>query len=545
METRLLRQMHVLLVVLLVPQFAQALVDTAWVRRYDGPAHADDWAEAIAVDSQGNVYVTGVTETDTFNGHYDIITLKYGPNGELVWAKQYGSPGTLERPSAVAVDWQGSVYVTGYGNNTILTLKYSSAGQLLWSLPFGSEGGATDLALDALGNALLCGSVLRTADSLDMVTIKYRPNGDSAWVRLLDWAGGDEDARGLSVTPQGGPCVAAAGYDTRPGSTYLTVSYDSNGTRQWLAAYDGPADWDSPFDIAVDSAGCTLVTGSSEGTNTGWDYLTVRLDPAGETLWTRRYNGTANGSDNAYAVAACPRSDVVVTGRTRETSSLYDCTTVMYSGDGSTRWVARYDGPESNWDEGYGAALDSAFNVYVEGASYGTRTTRADFITLCYSGVTGETLWSRRYNSPHDGWDEGRALAVTASGIVCVTGSSGSPTGDKDILTIKYVQNGAVAEKVPLDAGLQRHVPEAAPNPFRARTAISFQIPTGSKADLLVFNAAGRLVKTLVDGVLPAGTHTAAWDGTDDDGQRVPAGVYTIRLTTEQTKQSLKVLVLD
>jgi len=48
METRLLRLMQVLLVVLLVPQFAQALVDTAWVRRYDGPRYGQDWATALS-----------------------------------------------------------------------------------------------------------------------------------------------------------------------------------------------------------------------------------------------------------------------------------------------------------------------------------------------------------------------------------------------------------------------------------------------------------------------------------------------------------------
>jgi len=52
-------------------------------------------------------------------------------------------------------------------------------------------------------------------------------------------------------------------------------------------------------------------------------------------------------------------------------------------------------------------------------------------------------------------------------------------------------------------------------------------------------------VRTLTEGRLPAGVHVVVWDRADDDGQRVPAGVYTIRLTAEQTNQSLKVLVMD
>jgi uncharacterized delta-60 repeat protein len=529
----------------LVASLAQATVDTAWVRRWDGSAHQDDWAEAMTVDSAGNVYVTGVTETDTINGHYDIITLKYGPTGELQWGRQYGNPGTLERPSAVAVDRQGNVYVTGYGNGRILTLKYSSAGQLLWSLPFGSQGGAADLALDVQGNALLCGSVLRTADSFDMVTIKYRPSGDSAWVRLLDWAGGDEDARGLSVAPQGGLCVTAAGYDTRPGSTCLTVSYDSTGTRQWLAVYDGPADWDSPADIAVDSGGSVYVTGKSEGTSSPWDYLTVKYNSAGESLWTRRYNGAANGWDEARAVATDTAGAVIVTGRSFVMSTNPNAATIKYGSDGTLQWVALFGGPIANWGEGNAVAVDETGNVYVGGASAFPGGAYADFATIKYNAA-GETVWVRSYNGPGNSVDNCSASALGRDGSVCVTGRSYGPGGtNQDIVTIRYAERGAVEERATLDAPREVLITWAGPSPFTARTAVNLHLAASGRARLEVHSAAGRLVRTLVDGLLPAGSHTLGWDGTDDDGLRVPAGVYSVRLVTEQVKQSVKVVVLD
>lgn len=69
-----------------------------------------------------------------------------------------------------------------------------------------------------------------------------------------------------------------------------------------------------------------------------------------------------------------------------------------------------------------------------------------------------------------------------------------------------------------------------APNPFNPKTTISFEIARAGSVELTVYDAAGRKVRTLVDGALGAGPHDVAWDGTDDTGQRVASGVYRARL---------------
>lgn len=69
------------------------------------------------------------------------------------------------------------------------------------------------------------------------------------------------------------------------------------------------------------------------------------------------------------------------------------------------------------------------------------------------------------------------------------------------------------------------------PNPFNPETSVPFSLPQSGRTRLAVYDVAGRLVRILVDGVLPAGGHHARWDGLDDTGRAVASGVYVIRLS--------------
>ena len=70
-------------------------------------------------------------------------------------------------------------------------------------------------------------------------------------------------------------------------------------------------------------------------------------------------------------------------------------------------------------------------------------------------------------------------------------------------------------------------------NPSRGRVALAYAMPTAGVAALSVYDRAGRLVKQLVSGPTPAGTHRVVWDGTDAAGRKVGAGVYLVRLVTD------------
>jgi methionine-rich copper-binding protein CopC len=180
----------------------------------------------------------------------------------------------------------------------------------------------------------------------------------------------------------------------------------------------------------------------------------------------------------------------------------------------------------------------------VTGSVWVEQAVGGDCVTAAYS-PNGESLWCAFYNGPGDWSDVGRAIAVSEVGWVLVAGSSDGTGFNMDIMAIKYIQDGAVADQPRPRVVSALLTPEARPNPFSARTAINFQTPAGGETNVLVFDVAGRLVKVLVAGPLTAGVHVVGWNGSDSDGHPVPAGVYTVRLVTEQTKQSVKVVVLD
>jgi len=89
--------------------------------------------------------------------------------------------------------------------------------------------------------------------------------------------------------------------------------------------------------------------------------------------------------------------------------------------------------------------------------------------------------------------------------------------------------------------GLQQNIP----NPFNPVTEIAFQVPEGgADVSLRIYNAAGRLVRTLADGYEPGGSRTLSWDGTNDAGHDVASGMYIYQLSAPTFAETKKMLLL-
>ncbi len=87
-------------------------------------------------------------------------------------------------------------------------------------------------------------------------------------------------------------------------------------------------------------------------------------------------------------------------------------------------------------------------------------------------------------------------------------------------------------------------IDRVAPNPFNPRTRIEFSLAEPGPASLVALDARGRRVRTLVDASLPAGEHAETWNGDDDSGSTVGAGVYYLQLKAAGTTRTTRVTLV-
>ncbi len=417
--------------------FAQQ-VDTAWVRRYNGPGNGDDAAAKMAMDAQGNIYVTGTSRGDGTGT--DIVTLKYDLNGNLLWERRYNGPANGDDGARdIELDGIGNVFVcgssTGIGTADDYTLiKYDTNGLESWVARFNRDFSngpdiAEHIAIDSSGSIYVTGTSftggLRT---YDWVTLRYDLSGALLGSLTIDVAQGFYDW-GIRVAIGPGDNVYTAG--------------GSNAGSGRIIKFKGPVLWTKVFitvprDMVLDANGNTYLCGHGPGGDPSMDYAIFKCDSGGNLLWSQFYNGTGSGIDDAHAIAVDGKGSVYVTGMSPGDGSLYDYATVKYDSAGNQRWAVRYNGPANYSDIAHAIDLDANGSVYVSGHSYDTAS-NYDFVTIKYDSL-GNEAWVHRYNGSDNNSDQVADLAVDGSSNVFVTGSSYGDTSGLDIVTIKYVQ---------------------------------------------------------------------------------------------------------
>ncbi|ABK16802.1 SBBP repeat-containing protein [Syntrophobacter fumaroxidans] len=426
-----------------------AVASAGWVQRYGGGG--GDFATGIAVDRGGNVYVTGAS-AGFISGNYtyiDYATIKYDRYGNRKWVRRYNGPKNYnDEAAAIAVDPDGNVYVTGKSMGLssgydYATVKYDTNGKRQWVRRYNGPQNKNDkamaLAVDGGGNVYVTGRV-DGDDYGHFATIKYDTNGKRQWVRHYKGPWNAKTPAAIAVDGIGNVYVSGA---ADPGTfDYVTIKYDADGGLKWERHYNGPGGlYDMPAAMAVDRSGNVYVTGGSMGSEDygSLDYATIKYDTEGNEKWVRRYNGPRNENDTSKAIAVDSAGNVYVTGEAEGIYSSLDYTTIKYDADGNRQWIKRLLGPRDAVEVPTAIGVDSAGNVYVtgqvEGASgywrYGTVKYDTD----------GNRQWVKFYSG--GGTSVATAMVVTAGGNVYVTGISyGAYSTDADYVTIKYDTNG-------------------------------------------------------------------------------------------------------
>ena len=411
-----------------------------WTQRYNGTANKSDYAKDIAVDSNGNVIVSGYVKNASTN--YDFVTIKYTPDGNIAWTQTYNSSDSYaDFAIAMAIDANSNIIVAGYSytatNYDGIIIKYNSSGSQLWAQKYNYSASSADyfydVAIDPNGNIYAVGK-----KDKDCLVVKYTPNGTFSWATTYNGTvNGWDILYSIGIDNSGNVYACGETAGTGTNQDCLTLKYSPSGALLWAKSYDGPANgWDMLEAIALDSAGNVYVTGSVE-TATDSNYITIKYSPDGNSPWTASYSGTATGWDEAHAIAVTSDSNVVVTGYSQSTTSA-DAATVKYNSQtGEQLWAARYNGAGNSTDYADAIATDRLGNVYVHGRS--TETSSTDYLTICYDS-DGMQQWKMNYNGPASLTDIGTAIA-SDNGIIYVTGYSMAADGTYDYATIRYTQH--------------------------------------------------------------------------------------------------------
>jgi hypothetical protein len=296
----------------------------------------------------------------------------------------------------------------------------------------------------------------------------------------------------------------------------LHVEFTADG------GYEGSAD----FSITVGAASLSDDFESGQG---AWTHYTVTSGFADqwhmETYrshstshsWKFGGSGSSNYTDSADGALVTPPVCIGAQGEMtfwdwlyaeeESPASAWDCALVEITTDGGENWEVLIP------DGGYSHVKnDNPANPLPQG-------------TPCWSGY-------------HDWREETFDLSAyegTMAQIRFRFASDGYVTEEGwyvDDVNITSVSTG-----VPGDVVLLR--PEAfalgqnAPNPFNPLTTIRYALREDTRVAIRVYNVAGKLVKTLVDGEEPAGFRSVVWDGTDDSGLKVASGIYLYSMTAD------------
>jgi len=520
--------------------FAQN-VDWLWVKQAGGTDY--DFGHSIAVDANGNNYVTGSfsgsstfgTTTLTSSGDKDIFVAKIDHNGNWLWANQAGGI-SYDYGRGIAVDDNGNSYITGefeesatFGTTTltssgsydIFVAKLDSSGNWLWAKQawgIGEDVGFS-IAVDAKGNSYITGVFMESANfgtttltssgDYDIFVAKLDINSNWLWAKQ---AGGTDDDYGNGIAVDAN------------GNSYVTGYFSESAT-----------------------FGTTTLTSSGD-----IDIFVAKLDSSGNWLWANQAGGT--NCDYGHGIAVDDNGNSYIIGNFLESAN-FGITTLTSSGyydifvakldiNGNWLWAKQAGG--TSYDFGNSIAVDTNRNVYVTGffysssCSFGTITlinSSSEYIDIFVAklDINGNWLWAKQAGGTSD--DCGYGITVDVNGNSYITGIfRGSATfgtttltssGDFDIFVAKLGEvNSIDLPDIISFSGIR----SIYPNPFNPLTTIDYEISMPADVKIEVYNNRGQLVRNFILGYKEQGSYKLTWEGEDNNGCLCSTGIYYIRM---------------
>lgn len=359
-----------------------------WVRTYGGKGY--DSPADIATDNSGNVYVAGFFSK---GDQADIVTIKYSPSGEELWVRLYDGPGYRhDTPSSIVIDKDNNIYVGGSSDGAgtlsdFVIIKYNTSGEKLWVQRYNGSANTDDyleaMSYDGKKNIYVSGYSTNKSTWLESLIIKFDTSGRQQWVSKFD----EFIPYTMCLDKKGN--IYLAGKYKAPLDTVrwknLTVKYNSAGVKEWGKVHSGYGEEEVSV-ITADPFGNVLLIITAEvkvEKGLGENMITVKYNSGGDSLWVRKFGEPLNDAGGT-SIAVDSKGNVYVTGHAKFDKWYRDFVTIKYDSKGDTLWVERYDGERDKYANSL--VLDKDDNVYVTGFRRLEPPNRTDYgiVTIKY-----------------------------------------------------------------------------------------------------------------------------------------------------------------
>jgi len=472
-------------------------------------------------------------------------------NAQATWSRIYGGDSDALGFSVIQAD-DGSFLATGQINRNedynydLWLIKTDLNGDTLWTRQYGEslDEAGYSMIQTAENGYLIVGSRSshETGDS-DVYLVKTDSVGDTLWTRQYGGENRWEGSMSIIQTDDGYLFTGYKSTDGLNGKDVWLVKINSQGDTLWTQTYGGSG-WEEGSSLINTVDGGFLIAGTTTSFGAGYpDYWLIKTDSEGDTLWTHAYGGTA--FDDGKSVIQTIDGGYLVAGHTYSFGAgLWDIWLIKTDSQGDTLWTRTYGGSETDLAYHVIQSIDGGYLVVGSTQSFGAGSRDA---WLVKTDSLGNTLWTRTYGGAE--WDEGWSLIETDDDGYLVAGTSGSWTQLFNLWLIKIDTEGNTTGVSVKETTGSRPSSIGSltlyPNPFNPSTTIEYELPEQSNVSLVVYDITGREVTTLVNQTKQPGNYKSHWNGMDNTGNQLPAGMYFARLQIGDYSSVVKMVYLQ
>ena len=237
-----------------------------WARTWDGGLK--DGAEGVAIDSFGDIYITGYTQTNTPD-LYNMILIQYNNSGSYQWERTW-TYASRSFGKGVAIDPSGDIFVAGFyyggAGSNMFAAKYDNMGNFEWDIRWGIRhySFVTDLAIDSEGNIFVSGLTYYSGEWSDLCFWKINgQSGNPIYYRLYDRSS-DNDANSIAIDSNDNVfLVGSIGNDYLGTNKIYLVKFNKSGDFQYYEQWGDILD-DIGYGVALNNFDNIIVCGSTE-----------------------------------------------------------------------------------------------------------------------------------------------------------------------------------------------------------------------------------------------------------------------------------------